>query len=192
MIVRIWIILCVAILTNVDHTFAQRQNELPWYVPSHAKVQFAGNIGMFSVGPGYRLRNPNWEIDLKYGYVPAAYASDPIHSFTLKASWGTLDRNYRDIDITWLKFGAWHNHSFGQNYFRRLPEYYEKGYYYFSTAINFGMFYATELRYRRTALYMEIGTSDKHVINYVKNPYSVDFSDLWNIGLGLKYYIKAL
>lgn len=176
---------------NLSPLHAQTEQERPWYIPTHGKLQFAGNIGMFSLGTGYHLKNPKWEIDLMYGYVPAKYADDPIHSLTIKTSWGTFKRSYHeDIDITWLKIGLFQNYSFGQKYFSRLPEYYDKGYYYFSTALNFGLFYGAEIKYKNAALYTELGTSDKHLINYVKNPYSVNFNELWNIGIGVKYYLK--
>lgn len=169
----------------------ENAKDLPWYIPSHAKLQFAGNIGMFSIGAGYHLRNPKWEVDLIYGYVPSKYAYKDLHSITAKATWGTLKRSYQeDLEITWIKLGLLQNYSFGQRYFTRLPEHYEKGYYYFSTSLNFGVFYGTEVKYKNSALYWELGTTDKHIINYVKSSYTINFNELWNIGIGIKYYIK--
>ncbi|WP_437919940.1 hypothetical protein [Sphingobacterium sp. LRF_L2] len=159
--------------------------------PNNVKIQYAGNIGMFSSGIGYTSPNKRWEGNLLYGYVPAKYAVEPIHSATIKGKFSSLLREYADgFEIKWLQIGLWYNYSFGDPYFFKLPSYYDSGYYYFSTAVNVGLTVGSEFRYKRWGLYYELGTTEKRTINYVKNLKSVGFNEIWNIGLGAIYYIK--
>jgi len=160
-------------------------------MPSHVKLQYAGNIGMFSTGFGYRSPNQKWIGDFMYGFVPSSYANDPIHSLTLKGKYVPIDRSYsHTLQVDWLQVGLWFNYSFGDDYFLKLPSYYDSGYYYFSTAMNIGLTLGSEVRYKKWGLYYELGTTEKRTINYVKNAGSINFSEIWNIGIGLVYHLK--
>ena len=61
------------------------EKEKSWYVPDYVKTQFAGNIGLVSLGAGYQLFNKVLYTELLYGYVPEAKSdADRIHLITLK------------------------------------------------------------------------------------------------------------
>ena len=161
-------------------------------MPSTIKIQYAGNIGMFSAGIGFQTKNKRWKADLFYGIVPSKYADDPIQSITLKGKYATLYRNYRTTktEVNWLNVGILYNYSLGDKYFLGLPDYYDEGYYYFPTALNVSIFVGSEVRVKKWGFYYEIGATDKRVINYVKNVNSVDFSEIWNLGIGIVYHLK--
>ncbi|MGO1243199.1 MAG: hypothetical protein ACTJHT_05905 [Sphingobacterium sp.] len=161
-------------------------------MPSNVKIQYAGNIGMFSAGIGYQTKNKKWKADLFYGVVPSKYADSPIHSVTLKGKYATLYRKYekQNIAVNWLNVGMFYNYSFGDKYFLSLPHHYDNGYYYFPTALNVSIFIGSEARINNWGIYYELGATDKRVINYVKNASAVDFSEMWNLGIGIVYHLK--
>ena len=39
-------------------------------IPRYSKLQFAGSIGMFSIGTGWDYYHGHWETDLLLGFVP--------------------------------------------------------------------------------------------------------------------------
>lgn len=159
-------------------------------IPNNIVLQFAGNTGMFSTGIRYVSPNKHWKGTVLYGFVPAQYADDPIHSITLKSQYSTYHRKYsQSTSAEWLNIGLWYNHSFGNKYFSKLPHYYDSGYYYFPTATNVGLTLGSELKYKKWGVYYDFGTTDKRVINYVKSLKSIYFREIWNIGIGLVYHI---
>src|SRR5690606_41779640 len=138
-------------------------------LPNNVVLQFAGNIGMFSTGVRYVTPNKHWKGGIMYGFVPARYADDPIHSLTLKGQYSGFHREYgADTKVEWLNVGIWYNSSFGSKYFKKLPGYYDSGYYYFTTALNVGLTLGSELKYKKWGIYYELGTTDKRTINYIK------------------------
>lgn len=181
----------IVIFVQVNAQNTADNNRLNKFMPNNVKLQYAGNIGMFAAGVGYVSPKQEWKGDLLYGIVPGAYAEKPINSITLKGKYAPINRQYElGIEVNWLNTGLWFNYSFGDRYFLGLPRYYDKGYYYFPTALNIGAFVGSEIRYHKWGFYYEVGTTEKHLINYVKNVSSVDFRQLWNIGLGLVYHLK--
>lgn len=185
-------VLCLAYSSDAQAQQFKLDSLLHAVMPNHLKAQYAGNIGMFSAGFGYRSPNKKWMGDLMYGFVPSSYADDPIHSLTIKGKYIPIDRDYknRNIKMDWLQIGLWFNYSFGDEYFLGLPSYYDDGYYYFPTALNIGLTLGSEVRYRNWGLYYELGTTEKRTINYVKNMGSINFNEIWNIGIGLVYHLK--
>lgn len=189
--------LCFALFLTLFYTAGTAQQPSLWKTvmqkatPHTVKLQYAGNIGMFAAGIGYSTSTQKWKADLFYGVVPARYAVDPIHSLTIKGKFAPLHRRYNDdVEINWFNTGLLFNYSFGDEYFLGLPAYYDKGYYYFSTALNIGLFIGSEIRYKKWGFYYELGTTEKRVINYVKNTRSINLNELWNIGLGAVFHIK--
>lgn len=169
----------------------QTDSLLKKIMPNNIKLQYAGNIGMFSTGVGYVSPNKRWMGDFMYGLVPSKYAKDPIHSVSLKGKYVSLNRDYiQSLQVSWLQLGLWFNYSFGDQYFLGLPSYYDPGYYYFPTALNVGLTLGSEVRYKKWGMYYELGTTEKRMINYVKNSGSINFSEIWNIGIGLVYHLK--
>lgn len=161
-------------------------------MPSNLKIQHAGNIGMFSVGFGYETKNKKWKGDFMYGFVPKKHGPNKaIHSLTLKGKFAPIHRTYNeDIKVNWLNTGMLFNYSLGSDYFFTQPSHFESGYYVLSTALNVGIFAGSEVKYKKWGLYYEIGTTDKHIVNYAKSPKSIGFHNIWNIAIGLVYHLK--
>ena len=62
--------------------YIKRWNKL---IPNQATVQYAGSIGMFSAGAGWRYgRNHHWETDLLLGFLPKYHSETAHMTFTIK------------------------------------------------------------------------------------------------------------
>ena len=69
------------------------ENQSHWYVPDYVKIQFAGNIGLISVGIGYDFFDSIWLSELLYGFVPASVSeAKQIHLITFKNTFPILTR----------------------------------------------------------------------------------------------------
>lgn len=173
--------------TSLDST----KNLFHKLTPNDFVLQFAGNIGMFSTGIRYISPNQHWKGSLLYGFVPARYADDPIHSLTAKGQYSTFHKDYSaSVQVEWLNVGLWYNYALGRKYFSKLPHYYDSGYYYFPTAINIGLIVGSEVKYKNWGAYYELGTTDKRAINYIKSAKAISFREIWNIGIGIVYHLK--
>lgn len=161
------------------------------WIPDAINLQFAGNIGMLSTGIRYNSPNEKWQGSLMYGFVPRNHADKAIHAFTLKGNYIPLKKQLNhETKLDLIKIGLWYNYALGKEYFRKLPDYYDSGYYYFPTAVNIGLTIGSEVKYKKLGFYYELGTTDKTVINFAKSPNSIDFYELWNLGIGITYHLK--
>ena len=173
------------------HLDSLRSVVLNRITPQSLIIQYAGNIGMFSIGARYESPNQKWQGSLHYGHVPASFADKAIHSTTIKVNYIPIRKVItNDVNVDWLKIGLWSNYAYGKQYFRKLPAYYDSGYYYFPTAVNIGLTFGSEIKRNKWGFYYEVGTTEKTVINFVKSPHASDFLQLWNIGLGISYQLK--
>jgi hypothetical protein len=161
-------------------------------MPNNIKLQYAGNIGMFSTGVGYESSNKRWKGDLLYGFVPRKYSgTEPIHSLTVKGKYSSIHREYdKGIQVEWLHMGLWVNYALNEDFFFTLPNYYEPNYYLIRPGLNIGGFLGSEVRYKNLGLYYEVGTTDKYLIHFIKNFRSVQFNHIVSAGVGLIFHLK--
>ncbi|MGF7469294.1 hypothetical protein ACQZFR_18945 [Alcaligenes nematophilus] len=185
------IVLSLLIFNNI---YGQSKTDHILYkmMPHNLKIQHAGNIGMFSIGFGYHTKNNKWKGDFMYGVVPKKYGPNKaIHSLTLKGKFAPIHRVYNDeIKVNWLNTGFLFNYSLGSDYFLTPPSHFESGYYILSTALNVGIFVGSEVKYKKWGAYYELGTTDKHIVNFAKSPKSIGLQNIWNIALGVVYHLK--
>jgi hypothetical protein len=157
------------------------------FLPHHVKLQFAGGIGFLSAGFGYETKNKKMQADLYYGYVPESAGGIEIHSVTGKFTWLPLSREYKNtVRVDLLTAGVLINYAFGRQYFLFSPENYPLKYYGLPTAAHIGFFAGGGIRYKKTALYYELGTTDKILGSYVRNVRSLAFTDIFNIAIGAR------
>lgn len=153
-------------------------------IPTHTKLQFAGNMGLLSAGFGWDYGKRNqWETDLLFGFVPK-YSSDKAKmTFTVKQNyipWSLQIKKSR-FSAEPLTCGLYLNTVFGDEFWVSEPERYPKGYYGFSSKIRFHVFLGQRLTYdidpkrRFTAkaltLFYELSTCDLYLISAVTNRY---------------------
>lgn len=167
-----------------------------WYLPDHLKLQFAGNIGFLSGGPGYVSRNRTLETDLLFGFLPQKYGGDALVTTTLKTTYSPwrigLPNNYY---VRPFSIGAYMSYTFGPQFDTKWPSYYPAGYYWWATSIRPGAYIGGKAgrnvvlnnRRRSLELYYELGTYDLLVISYVQNKSFLKLHDIVSLSLGVKF-----
>lgn len=191
-------IFCCCTLLSIA-AFGQEMTELSekrkWYVPDHVKLQFAGNIGFMSGGPGYVSKNKTLETDILFGFLPQKYGGDALITLTAKITyspWRVALKN--DYYVAPFSLGFYSSHTFGPQFDSKWPEYYPKGYYWWATAIRPGAYIGgkigkttpTKKKIKGLELYYELGTYDLLFISYVQNPGFIKPGDILSMSLGLK------
>ena len=166
-----------------------------WYLPDHITVQFAGNIGMLSAGPGYSYLNDQVNTDILYGFVPGFETNTSIHILTAK-NYYTPFRVDLNETYQWeaLKIGTGVSYSFGQQFFTSLPKRYPDNYYWWASSLRFTPFIGTAISakvgndatiVKRLQFYTELGTTDLDLVSKFDNA-SLPLFDIFNLAIGTK------
>ena len=150
-------------------------------IPTHTKIQFAGNMGLLSFGTGwvpkYDSKHTKVTMTLKQNYMP--------WSLHLGKGFSTEP----------LACGCYFNTVFGSEFWVREPERYPKGYYNFSSKVRSHIFLGQRLTYdidpkqRHTAkaitVFYELSTCDLYLISAVTNSY-LRPRDYLSLSFGMK------
>lgn len=177
------------------------QEEIPveekksWYVPDYVKAQFAGNIGLFSVGVGYQLFNNVLYSELLYGFVPEfASRADNIHLITIKNTFPIFRKKIgKNLTISPIA-GFTTTLDIGTNSFTTLPSKYPDGYY-VPTAFHFTVFGGALLHkdfknpkvFKGADFYFEASTVETYLW-YAITSKEVKFNDIFSAAFGVNFY----
>ncbi|MCL7753376.1 hypothetical protein [Polaribacter sp. Z022] len=166
-----------------------------WYVPDYVKTQFAGNIGLFSAGVGYKLFDDVLYTELLYGFVPEwASRADNIHLITIKNTFPLyrkkINQNWTLVPIAGLTTTL----DIGTNSFTTLPSKYPEGYY-VPTAVHFtvygGILMHKKMNNSKTFsgvdFYLEAGTVETYLW-YAITTKEVDLLDVMSISVGVNFH----
>ena len=148
-------------------------------IPSYTKVQYAGNMGLISIGGGWSYgRNRQWETDLLLGFLPK-YDSDAAKAtLTLKQNFMPWKWHLSEsFHIEPLACGLYINTVLHNDFWVRQPDRYPKGYYWFSTRIRTNIYIGQRITFKIpqhkrlfaksvTAFY-EISTCDYYILSHV-------------------------
>lgn len=170
-------------------------------IPTHAKLQLAGGIGVVSVGMGWDYgRHNQWETDLMIGYLPKYSSNKGKITLTLKENYipWSIPIGKSAFEFSPLTCGLYLNTILSQDFWVREPERYPKGYYGFSTRIRIHTFIGERFTYnikpkmRRShksiSFYYELCTCDLYLISAFTNK-SLTFTDIVSLAVGLKFQI---
>jgi len=190
------LMLCLLfILNNIQ---AQSpQGKYDWLLPDYVKLQYAGGIGFLSAGIGYTFVHQRIDASFFYGYVPKGISIDDLHSvslqFTAKLIRIRLSENYQLLP---LNFGWFLHHTFGSEYWIKLPSHYPPEYYWWSPGRNAGVFVGAELKTKwlaskipasGLAIYTRLGTRGLYLASKVGNS-SIPITDIIELGFGIALY----
>ena len=182
-------------------TLSFAQEKLPveksrkWYIPDHLKLQFAGNIGFMSGGPGYLSRNKTLETDVLFGFLPQKFGGDALVTLTAKTTYSPwripLKNSYYIVPFS---LGFYLSYTFGPQFDSKWPSYYPAGYYWWATSFRPGAYIGGKVgrdivvrkRKRGLELYYELGTYDLILISYAQNPKYLSPGKIVNLALGVK------
>lgn len=168
-----------------------------WYSPDYLKLQYAGSIGFISPGIGYGLLNDRASIELFGGYVPESFGGTPISSMTLKADVHLVKiRIGKSVSFDPLILGVLANHTFGDEFYLTLPNNYPDDYFWWSTALRFGLFTGGSLEKRvvssdgsflkSVGVYFEVNTNELYLMSFYENMNYLEITDILSLGLGIK------
>ncbi|HYG69689.1 MAG TPA: hypothetical protein VD838_18585 [Anaeromyxobacteraceae bacterium] len=164
-----------------------------WFVPDHAKLQLAGDIGFLSPGVGWEHANRKIHVDLFLGWVPEAIGGHDIWSATGKITFTPwrLNRGERWV-VQPFSVGTQVTWTFGSEYFVRAPSRYVAGYYEIPTALRAGLTVgagvARKLRdQRELGLYAELVALDLLVREWIENPDVLGPTDVLSLAIGTRF-----
>lgn len=186
------------LLLFVNNFYAQEVisvKEKSWYVPDYVKTQFAGNIGLVSVGAGYQLFNKKLYSELLYGFVPEfASRADNIHLITIKNTFPIFRKEIgKNLTIAPIA-GFTTTLDIGTNSFTTLPSKYPEGYY-VPTAVHFTFFAGALVHkdfkepkfFKGVDFYLEFGTVETYLW-YVITSKEVSVFDVFSADVGVNFY----
>ena len=165
-----------------------------WYVPDYVKTQFAGNLGVLSVGVGYQFFNSLLYTELIYGYVPVAISkSNEIHLISLKNTFPLFRKKIGNYTVSPIA-GFTGSLETGNNSFLILPDKYPKGYY-VPSAIHFTLFIGTLVhkdfvnskRIKGIDFYYELGTVETYLWSAITSK-EVALKDVFSSAIGINIY----
>lgn len=169
------------------------------YIPTHIRLQFAGNIGMFSSGPSWSLLKNNVELAHSIGYVPEFAAKRHIYITAIKCIYTSkLDINIKGATIKPLSVGAVFAYTFGDRYSKyQDTNRYPKGYYWWNTSYRVGLLYEAEIYIKTNqkfinglSIYFEADFWDLYLFSQFDNSNN-SYLNLWDtttFGIGTKVF----
>ena len=169
-------------------------------MPRILTVQYAGGIGMFSVGPGWEYgRSKQWETHLMIGFTPKRYNYHTYWTLTLREIYNPWQV---DINGKWrvrplsVIFGI--NSILHNDFWTREPDRYPSGYYGFSSRVRFHLGVGQRFTFivpeqkrfmsSRLSVYYEVSTCDLYVRQKMLNK-DIPLKDIITLGVGLQWAI---
>jgi hypothetical protein len=169
-------------------------------IPSYYKTQFAGGMGLISVGTGWDYgKNNQWETDVFFGFLPKYSTDKSKVTFTLKQNFipWNIRVNHR-LSIDPLTCGLYLNTIFGSEYWTTEPDKYPNNYYSFSTKMRFYVFAGQRFTWhinprkrnyaKSMTFYYEWNTNDLYLASAVPNKY-LGLRDIIKLSLGVKMQV---
>lgn len=167
-------------------------------IPTHNVLQFAGNMGMFSLGTGWDYgKRDQWETDILLGFIPKHDSPRTKITMTLKQNYipWSIDMG-KQFALEPLACGLYLNTVFGHEFWVHEPDRYPEGYYGFSSKIRAHIFLGQRLTYdidkerrffaKSVTLFYELSTYDLVLISRVTNKY-LRARDYLSLSFGLKF-----
>lgn len=192
------IFIVTIVIFFLTNSFAQEvtlTKDKPWYIPDYVKVQFAGNIGLVSVGAGYEFFKKKLYSELLYGYVPESVSkADKIHLITIKNTFPILKKEIgNDYTLSPIA-GFTASLDIGTNSFTTLPNRYPSGYY-LPNAVHFTLFTGVKINknfnnskiFKSADIYFEVGTVESYLW-YAITSKEVKINDVFSTALGVNFY----
>ncbi|AKD04232.1 hypothetical protein POKO110462_19960 [Pontibacter korlensis] len=160
----------------------------------HIKAQFAGELGLVSLGVGKEFLQDKLDADVFVGYLPEGFGGEQLVTAALKLAYVSFEAvQLEALDWHPLRTGLQLGYTFGDDYFAFEPrDKYPKGYYGFSTAFHLYYFLGGEVEFARVkhlekfGLYYETGALGKYLVSYIKNPKYLSPGKVFHLALGIK------
>ncbi|MFB9862932.1 hypothetical protein EFA69_02715 [Rufibacter immobilis] len=175
----------------------QPEQDRDWS-PYYLKTQFAGDVGLVSVGIGKQSFSQRLETDLSLGYLPKSVGGDHIFTLALKSTLLPF-KPVKVGPVDWHAFttGMQLGYIFGKEYFasEKYLSRYPNSYYRFSTAFHLYLFAGGQVNFTRIEklnrfkVYYEAGTMAKYLVSYVQNPKYLSPGKIFHLAIGAKMHL---
>ena len=184
------------LLTLCAALCAQEKKRPAGWIPNQATLQFAGSIGLMSLGVGYTNSHDNLNLQVGYGYVPESAGGrlDILHAkllykpFTVKLGSFTLWRP--------LNPGGFISYTLNEGFYGKWPEHqYPKDYYWWNSAMRLHASISSEISLgtlpsnrlvKSYAFYVEANTNDLYIASFLTNRSYLSVWDILKLGAGVK------
>jgi hypothetical protein len=176
--------------TPADEASAGSAPERAWYVPDHAKLQLAGNIGFLSPGVGYAFARDRLEADLFLGWVPEAIGGEDLFSVTAKLTWLPWTADVQGWRLRPVTVGLQLTRTFGKGFFVLEPDEYPRGYHMLPTALRAGLCLGgvagkPAWGLEQVGFYYELVALDVMLAFWTTNR-ALGFADVFSLALGAR------
>ena len=162
--------------------------------PTHLKWQYAGGMGLNSVGVGWDYgRRCQWETDFQVGFLPAKYAEKFRLTFTVKQNyipWSICFKEHWMAEPFYC--GLYITTIAGDEFWKKEPGRYPNKYYNFSTKLRPYIFVGQRFGFsprhdlvRHVSLFYELSTCELYLISKVTNK-SLSMRDILRLSFGVK------
>jgi len=181
-----------------DERIDKYQSRWKKLIPTHYKIQYAGGMGLLSLGTGWDYgKNNQWETDVFLGFLPKYSTKDNKVTFTVKQNFMPWRTNLgKGFSAEFLSCGLYLNTVLNGDFWVNEPDRYPSGYYAFSTRLRIHVYMGQRFTYRIppskrffaktiTAFY-ELSTNDLYVVSAVGNKY-LKPDDYMRLSFGLKF-----
>ena len=187
--------------TRYEKMMTRRMEMWQRLIPDHYKMQFAGSIGMVSLGTGWTYgKKKQWETDLMFGFLPKFESEHHKLVFTVKQSY--VPWRLRVKESAWvvqpLSCSMFLSSVLNEKFWTREPDRYPKGYYGFSTRIRANLSLGQRIMYdipdvsdwwvQDISLYYELGACDTDLCTFFGDR-SIKFRQILSLAVGIKLHI---
>lgn len=157
--------------------------------PYYAKMQYAGNLGLASVGIGKTWLKDRLSLDFNYGYLPKNINGSRVHTLALKSAYQFRKHRISVFDIRYYS-GISLNYALTDNTYLSYPDYFPSNYY-SSNAFHLNPFLGIRLTLPEKkdkpgaiGIYAELGTVDYKIWYALANK-EIKPDDIWNLCFGI-------
>ncbi|MGM9714300.1 MAG: hypothetical protein ACI3Y5_09360 [Prevotella sp.] len=169
-------------------------------VPNLSIFQYAGGIGMFSIGTGWDYgRRNQWETYLMLGYTPRHNTPDEYYTLSLKETYTPWAIPlWKNAQVSPLFVTLTVSTLLNGEFWVKNPSRYPSGYYSFSSKIRTHIGLGQKIRFsnlqRRShwfkdvALYYEVSSCDMYIFQKIRNK-SIPLGDIICLAVGIQYTI---
>ncbi len=165
----------------------------------HLKMQYAGNIGVVSVGIGGSFFNEKLNIYSMFGQI-----NNSLTDINEQIICGGININspklnlYNSINLVPIFIGFSMNYHLGDDYFVSLPDKYPDSYYK-QTALNVAYTLGFKVQWKNNFMkpvenaefYFQVGTLNSYFKNYLRSKFEEGFiklQDIINLSFGFTLY----
>lgn len=168
--------------------------------PTHVKVQYAGGMGVVSIGSGWDYgRKCRWETDLMIGLLPRSYSEAAHTIYTLKQNYIPWSIRWGRLGIEPFSCGLYVNLITGEHYWVREPERYPgTSYYGFTSRMRTHIYVGERLTYyprkrsifRSLTWFYELSANELDIATKFGNR-SMRLSDIVYFSTGVKVQLMS-